>query len=369
MKSRSHLYNVSMTLFLVAACNLVLMPSVSNAFDHREELEKHQAAVREGALEVAARISDLINENLQNKDYAAAADLNRALIAFLGSKTYPASLIPDKDIAETFALKRKASARNVFQQFRQEMQGTSFQSDDLKAEMEEFVQSEIELQKIPEWRDSSLPKKKDSQPKDNQPEVKNKVKTGVLDARETEKLFEAVEEAHQKRLDATSGASTTLERTRLSEKASAEATREISNLLEGKTITLDCELIDSTPGPNRSFPYVVFYRLLNFQNGKAVQEYASERDRYNRSSRLNLPPELKELGESKKGTRFRVVCELKLAPMEHQIDESNPNPNAQQFFRKNKPLFWLDSYKCCAAADRSKMQITLIDDDSNQNEK
>jgi len=181
-----------------------------------------------------------------------------------------------------------------------------------------------------------------------------------LDGIETQRLFEAIEECEQRRRDAAIGATTTLERTRIQEQAALVANKEISSLIEGKTITLECTLVDSRLNrENKLIPYVISYRVDNGPSNAHVVQMASRQ--------LHLKPDFSRLAESPAGVKFKIIAQLKIGPNYDAGGSSELGAKGvesllrmqRQFEQRHTIIFLVRGYHASVGTEKSNLRIVM----------
>lgn len=151
---------------------------VTNATDGlRAAKESHELVIANAVKDVARSVSNEIQSALKKKDYDRVAELNDSLSKFLSTQGNPASLIVVREIAESYAEKRKQSARTVLRFFREEVKTSRLASDPISEEMEDFIKSETDAQKLSDTdrnNASDSPKARESSPSRSQESLPRK---------------------------------------------------------------------------------------------------------------------------------------------------------------------------------------------------
>jgi hypothetical protein len=147
--------------FLLLLTSFSAVVVLAKAEGLREAKEAHKLAVASAVNEVAKEMSNAIQSALKDKDYSKVEEINRSLNDFLSNKDNPASLINIAEIAGKYASKRKESARAVFQLYREEINSSRLASDPIKEEMDEFIKTETDAQRLreSESKESNRPSK------------------------------------------------------------------------------------------------------------------------------------------------------------------------------------------------------------------
>lgn len=306
----------------------VLMTSLY-AIEDNPVMTAHKLNVATAVNEVAKSMSSEISIAIRKKDYAQVDELNRSLTLFLKTKGNPASLIIIPEVANEYVSKRKETARLVFQQYRNDLSTARVGSDALKEEMDDFIRSESELQKL------SVSSKIDAQVEDrasspvadrtNSPPPMNadrlKPKTGrpgsrikqttnetkedsvrltsmVLD--EMNERMLAIQPDYQRRIEE---ATTDLQLKRMASQNRQDAIKQCLDGIENYYLEVNCELIESKESVNNSYAYQITFSILDNSLGLELPD----------QSILKLSNDWKNLAESSAGTRFKIKIPVFLA--------------------------------------------------------
>ena len=293
------------------------------AIEDNPVMTAHKLNVATAVNDVARSMSSEISTAIRKKDYARAEELNRSLTLFLKTKGNPASLIIIPEVADEYASKRKETARLVFQQYRNDLSTTRVGTDALKEEMDAFIRTESELQKLSESgkiddqtqdrtsqpgadrATSSLPMKADrSKPKTEKPSSRNpkqptsenkddpsRLTSTVLDAMNERML--SIQSEYQKKLEE---ATTDLQRKRIASQHRQDAIKQCLDGIENYYLEIDCELIDSKDEAGNSNAYQITYAILDNSLGLELPD----------ESTMNLSNEWRNLAESSAGTKFQI---------------------------------------------------------------
>jgi hypothetical protein len=293
------------------------------AIEDNPVMTAHKLNVATAVNEVARSISSEISTAIRTKDYVRAEELNRSLTLFLKTKGNPAYLIIIPEVADEYASKRKETARLVFQQYRNDLSTTRVGTDALKEEMDAFIRTESELQKLSESgkiddqiqdrtsqpkadrATSSLPMKADrSKPKTEKPSSRNskqptsetkddpsRLTSTVLDAMNERML--SIQSEYQKKLEE---ATTDLQRKRIASQHRQDAIKQCLDGIENYYLEIDCELIDSKDSVGNSYAYQITYSILDNSLGLDLPD----------QSTMNLSNEWRNLAESSAGTKFQI---------------------------------------------------------------
>jgi hypothetical protein len=293
------------------------------AIEDNPVMTAHKLNVATAVNEVARSISSEISTAIRTKDYVRAEELNRSLTLFLKTKGNPAYLIIIPEVADEYASKRKETARLVFQQYRNDLSTTRVGTDALKEEMDAFIRTESELQKLSESgkiddqiqdrtsqpkadrATSSLPMKADrSKPKTEKPSSRNskqptsetkddpsRLTSTVLDAMNERML--SIQSEYQKKLEE---ATTDLQRKRIASQHRQDAIKQCLDGIENYYLEIDCELIDSKDEAGNSNAYQITYAILDNSLGLELPD----------ESTMNLSNEWRNLAESSAGTKFQI---------------------------------------------------------------
>lgn len=157
----------SVPLPLIVLILLQSLLAASEADGLRKAKEAHELVIANAVKEVARSVSNELQDALKNKDYVRVVELNDSLNEFLSTQGNPASLIVVREIAESYAAKRKASARTVLQFYREEVKASRLASDPIFEEMEDFIKSETDAQKLSNTDENTAtdsPKARESSP-------------------------------------------------------------------------------------------------------------------------------------------------------------------------------------------------------------
>jgi hypothetical protein len=313
----------------------------------REAKEAHKLAVASAVNEVAKEMSNAIQIALKDKDYSKVEEINRSLNDFLSNKDNPASLINIAEIAGKYASKRKESARAVFQLYREEINSSRLASDPIKEEMDEFIKTETDAQRLRESESKesnrpskptenmlggpkeSLPRKASKSPSEgntvstprskssdsNSTTKKPSSKPANEDASNTAPSIltrERIEQMEQRIIGIQAdyiskfdGATTDLQRQRVAAEHRDAAIEECFAATPSMHIELDCELVNSQASTSG---YAINYKVTDTSLTLG-----------NLPDEIILPSSYEKLGEASAGTRFRLKVPIGI------IDGSHPN--------------------------------------------
>jgi hypothetical protein len=301
----------------------------------REAKEAHKLAVASAVNEVAKEMSNAIQIALKDKDYSKVEEINRSLNDFLSNKDNPASLINISEIAGKYASKRKESARAVFQLYREEINSSRLASDPIKEEMDEFIKTETDAQRLRESESKeanrpskptedmlsgpkeSLPRKASKSPSeinplgtsrsrqsDSTPTTKkspsNKPADGVANqtnpsiltrekVEQMEKRILGIQEDYISKFD---GATTDTQREKVAAAHRAAAIEQCFAATSSMYLVLDCELINSQA---KTEGFSIEFKVTG--SSLALKDFFSA---------MTVPRSFVKFAESSAGTKFRI---------------------------------------------------------------
>ncbi len=337
----------SIPLPLVVLIFLQSLLVANEAEGLREAKEAHELVLAIAVKEVARSMATETQFALKKKDYARVVELNESLSDFLSTEDNPASLIVVPEIAESYALKRKESARTVLQFYREEVNASRLASDPITEEMEDFIKKETDAQKLTnsdkknsrdssEPRESSSSRSQESLPrkssrgssesgqsdrvsaksKGTKPSARSpanspsrpsgpRVDPAVLTPEAIEELEDRILEIQDDFIEKFDGATTDTQRSKVSAEYRAAVIAECFPQGSPMFIEFECEMINSRGG---SLSYIITYSVLE-QSVPVV----------NPPTEIGVSGAYSSLADASAGTRFRM--KVPVGVVDESLDE------------------------------------------------
>ena len=371
------------TVFACAISMYLWMPvSCAFAVDHNDAIKQHEADCNAAVVEVARRMSSQINDAILAKDSMRVAELSRSLSLFLEDDKHPASVISVSNVADEYVTRRRASAKRVYEQFRVDLKGDRFETDDLTEKIEEFVRLETDAQKTDRTSNSTVASAESFPlPKANKPSQKttdavtkkvgNRKHGKVILAEDIPDFLFDLQQVEMDWIALLNEATTTLEVEKVRGTPFSVLQKKMLGMIDGTTVTFQCRLMDSTKNTdNQKLPYSVDFSVHNWKTSASGRPRFFETSGFSeyslRFSQISLGPEFKELAESKRGTEFEIYCLLRARSFtESRAARANPaEQNAVHLFSSSRM-----EVDCFTEYELMSLNFAGIDQKANGNGK